>query len=218
MADIASAKVKMTDIEIAANAPLTETLHVKYGANINYLIDTTDSHTSSISSINTSLGQTVKTALVGPYSASQIINGGPTVMATVATLTTRGNPVFVWWIKGTHVQVTQLGAGGYEFTRNGTQVAQANPVAGGTVRVDDGSSSLLTATGIGTPSAKKLGNIVPFQHDTGPFAFNTGGINAYHTSPILLYSEAASTGTALTFGWTFVDQVTFTNDYYLIMY
>ncbi len=39
MADIVSDLSKMNDIEIAANAPLTEALHNKIGANINALID-----------------------------------------------------------------------------------------------------------------------------------------------------------------------------------
>lgn len=39
MGDIAGALVKMNDIEIAQDAPVTESLHTKIGANINALID-----------------------------------------------------------------------------------------------------------------------------------------------------------------------------------
>lgn len=41
MADIPGSAVKMNDIEISANAPLTEALFNKMGANINYFIDKT---------------------------------------------------------------------------------------------------------------------------------------------------------------------------------
>lgn len=50
MADIPGASVKMNDVEISANAPVSESLMLKIGANINQNIDDIDSNTAAIAS------------------------------------------------------------------------------------------------------------------------------------------------------------------------
>lgn len=68
MADIASAKSKMNDVEINADAPLSEALHEKLGANINYLIDTTDDHETRLDSLETVVDE--KSALISGTTSS----------------------------------------------------------------------------------------------------------------------------------------------------
>lgn len=55
MSDIASNKSKLNTDEVAQDKPLSEALQTKYGANINYLIDTTDTQTSDIASLDSRL-------------------------------------------------------------------------------------------------------------------------------------------------------------------
>lgn len=70
MADLASVKAKENDVENAQDAPVSEALMVKKGQNVNYLIDTTDTQTSDISALTSSIASrnvaTHNAAIAGP--------------------------------------------------------------------------------------------------------------------------------------------------------
>lgn len=76
MANISSTLVKMTDVEIASDAPITEALFTKVGANINGLIDAGASADALISSLTS-------TRNVAIYSG--VINSGGSGTATYTT-------------------------------------------------------------------------------------------------------------------------------------
>ena len=82
MALIPGSEVKMNDSEIAQNAPISESLHLKYGANINSLIDKTDASNVAIAA---------NTALIGALTDLQVESASgtvPTSNGTVATFST----------------------------------------------------------------------------------------------------------------------------------
>lgn len=56
MADIVSAKDKMTDVEISHNQPHSEDLMTKFGANINYLIDKEEEYDGRLDAYDSSFG------------------------------------------------------------------------------------------------------------------------------------------------------------------
>lgn len=78
MADIPGALSKLNDIEVASNAPLTESLHAKLGANINSLVDRVNAEAARIDADIKTLtatsisGQNVTiTALTFPWTVSE---------------------------------------------------------------------------------------------------------------------------------------------------
>jgi hypothetical protein len=96
MADLASIEDKITDIEVAANAPLSEALNTRYGSNINGLIDKTDSQDSRITALESRTA--VFGTLVGDPAASVVglsastwTDLGPTV-----TITSVGNAIQIY--------------------------------------------------------------------------------------------------------------------------
>lgn len=85
MANIASAKQKLNDQEVDADAALSEALHEKIGGSINYLIDTTDDHETRIGvleSPTTAANTTTTTAglTVGTLSTNSITPVGTKVL------------------------------------------------------------------------------------------------------------------------------------------
>lgn len=204
MADLPSTPVtKINDIEVSADAPITEALMRKYGIDVNAMIDVTGTHTTQIASLTTLSGGTVKTMLIKSFSASQVVTGGPTNFPiTGALITTRGNPVLVYWLRGIHTETATFGfAPQHAFTVNGA--AQWNRT---------GSAST-------TRSAKMEDAYGSLGLGSGGFlAPGASGDDFIHTSPILLFAEAATTGQSRQFGWDFINKNTFTGDDYLIIY
>ena len=96
MADLPSSFVKVNDVEVAQDAPVTEALFSKLGSNDNYLKDESDSQDTDIATINSTLtthagaiysrgyiGQSVSYSLTEPF--------GETKIAEI-TLPVKGNP------------------------------------------------------------------------------------------------------------------------------
>ena len=90
MADLPTLADRVNDVEVSANAPITEALHRKYGSNINFLLDflgVTDGETSPSGSLN-DLAQAVETAANHTMDSQLVIaNGAGNAVRTIGTFT-----------------------------------------------------------------------------------------------------------------------------------
>lgn len=82
MADIVSNRLKMNDIEIADEAPLSEALFEKFGANINYLIDERDQQETRIEDLEAQSLQSFS----ANFSSSITTGAGETTVATLSNV------------------------------------------------------------------------------------------------------------------------------------
>jgi hypothetical protein len=80
MADIPGALVKLNDVEVAQDAPITEALFSKIGANINALIDEEADLESRVTALETTPSNVV---LGSPFTGALGVNTGPSASITV---------------------------------------------------------------------------------------------------------------------------------------
>lgn len=126
MADIASSKSKMNDTEINADAPLSEALHEKIGANINYLIDTTDNQETRLDNLETEAAN-----------GTGFISGNVTTTGNVATAVRPASPgtkvMILAWGTVTAIAPTGSATATIQFRRDSTVIyseaisASSNP-------------------------------------------------------------------------------------------
>lgn len=148
MADIASALAKMNDIEVAGDAPITEALLTKIGANINGLIDDSSSQAVRLTALE---GATYGASVVA--TVDQSFSTSATVLSKSFTLTASDYVVFQFGSLKSDLTnqpfQTTSGTGGSTITakRDSTTLGTKSAGAGVTNQV---SGQLIDKPGAGT--------------------------------------------------------------------
>lgn len=178
MADIVSAKDKMTDVEIAHNQPHSEDLMTKFGANVNALIDDSADHESRLDAIEAVSGS-AKASDLTATSPVQWLASEDSVEKSIgleASVTTTGRGVFIY------------------FFDNEAEYPTSSP------------SSWADAAGLAGYAVKlyRDSTVIKTWNSTlniGPFFFDTPAAGTY-TYKLQVLSGTISSGTPdLTVGW-----------------
>lgn len=100
MANLPSTFDYVNDIEVAQDAPITESLNQKYGSNDNYLKDTTDDHETRVAALETDVATiqgSVPNIVKGAYSGTVFFGNPAANLVSSASITVAaGKSVRVW--------------------------------------------------------------------------------------------------------------------------
>lgn len=126
MADLPSSIVKINDIEVAANAPVTEALHSKIGSSINGLIDEQVSQGARIAVLEAR----VPNVVLGTLSAASV-----TSISVTITPTSSSNDILIFLQPGPSAAgappILMGAAAVLTLTRVVTTIMEVKPTAGG---------------------------------------------------------------------------------------
>ena len=118
MANLPSVGQYINDLEVSADAPLTEALFEKIGSTENYLLDQNTARVADIANLQTQQNGKLTEVWTGP--SSFLATGvGVTVINNILTITGQGKRATVYFVGGRFAQFN----GGVSLTLDNTQVA-----------------------------------------------------------------------------------------------